>query len=200
MVLGIKGEADELGQRLSRWGTVFQGELIGIQLAADWLLQSGPYRGEEVNFYIDSSSTIKLLFADKVNAKTQLRAIELMDKVAKDRTTTINWIKSHQGHSGNHCVNETAKAVYQGLRQEPFGRRLVDESDLHKVKVTNIHKLMQQSCLRKLEIDENMPELFFNDEYLSQRPKLELVEDTDKEMSDSGLNRVHVQGQGDRKR
>ena len=85
--------------------------------------------------------------------------------------------------------------IYQGLRQEAFGRRFMDESDLHKVKVKNIHKLMQQSCLRKLELDENMSELFYNEEYLSQRPELELEEDTDEENSDSGLERVQTRRQ-----
>ena len=100
--------------------------------------------------------------------------------------------------TGAHIMSECP--IYQGLRQEAFGRRFVDESDLHKVKVENIHKLMQQSCLRKLELDENMPELFFNEDYLSQRPELELVEDTDEEMSDSGLDREQVIGRGGRKR
>ena len=44
-------------------------------------------------------------------------------------------------------------------------------------------------------MEENMPVVFLNEEYLSQRPELELVEDTDEELSDSG--RVH--GNGERK-
>ena len=63
-----------------------------------------------------------------------------------------------------------------------------------------MHKLMQQSCLRKLELDENMPELFYNEEYLSQRPELELVEDTDEEISDSGLEQELMRRQEARKR
>ena len=104
-------QTEELGQRLSSWNTVFQGELIGIQLAADWLIKTKMHQGEEVNFYIDSSSAIQSLFADKVSSKTQLRAIELLDEVARDRNTMVNWIKSHQGHSGNDWADESAKAA-----------------------------------------------------------------------------------------
>ena len=68
------------------------------------------YQGEEINFYVSSSSGIKSLYADNVNSKTQLRAIKLMDEVAKDETMTINWIKSHQGHSGNEWADVVAKA------------------------------------------------------------------------------------------
>ena len=49
---------------------------------------------------------------------------------------------------------------------------VTDWDALYKVKAKNIHKLLQQNCLRKLEIDENIPKLFYNEEYLSYRPEL----------------------------
>ncbi|GBL93405.1 hypothetical protein AVEN_219516-1 [Araneus ventricosus] len=87
-------------QRLPDTGTVFQAELVGIQMALDYCVSVRD--GSLVHIYSDSRSALQSL-ADPRNTHEIANEIKRsIESLSNDRKTILlHWIKAHVGYPGN---------------------------------------------------------------------------------------------------
>ena len=86
--------------------TVFQAEVLGIQKAAERLMN---HNAKSITFFSDSQSAISALAGWKIRSKTVSNCIETLNALGRDRNVTIKWIRAHVGWQGNEMADENAK-------------------------------------------------------------------------------------------
>jgi ribonuclease HI len=89
--------------------TVFQSELVAIQMAAERLIElkmSG-----KINIHTDSLSSIQALKADTLLTKQAIRTQDAIRRLAKNRKVKLKiyWVKAHVGTEFNERADELAK-------------------------------------------------------------------------------------------
>lgn len=62
-----------------------------------------------INFYVDNRASIHSLVKYKIDSILVKETIITLNKLAKNNTVIINWVKAHQGHVGNEVADNLAK-------------------------------------------------------------------------------------------
>ncbi|GBN56858.1 hypothetical protein AVEN_237105-1 [Araneus ventricosus] len=89
--------------------TVYQAGLVGLKLAAEFILTLRTTR--RVNVYSDSRSALKSL-ADPTNTHPLVGEVKRFLKRAKpERGMFLPWVKAHVGYHGNELADGEAKAA-----------------------------------------------------------------------------------------
>ncbi|GBO35987.1 Putative protein in type-1 retrotransposable element R1DM [Araneus ventricosus] len=95
--------------RLSDTCTVYQAELFGLQLAAEFCLTLNAT--QRVNIYSDSRSALQSL-ADPTNLHPLVGKVRrLLQRARSDRGVHLHWVKAHVGYFGNELADREAKAA-----------------------------------------------------------------------------------------
>ncbi|GBM50185.1 hypothetical protein AVEN_50077-1 [Araneus ventricosus] len=89
--------------------TVYQAELVGLKLAAEFILTLTTTR--RVNFYSDSRSALQSI-ADPTNTHPLVGEVKrLLKRVRSERGMFLHWVKAHVGYHGNELADGEAKAA-----------------------------------------------------------------------------------------
>ncbi|GBM64224.1 Putative protein in type-1 retrotransposable element R1DM [Araneus ventricosus] len=89
--------------------TVYQAELVGLKLAAEFVLTLTTTR--RVNVYSDSRSALQYL-ADPTNNHPLVREVKrLLERARSERGVFLHWVKAHVGYHGNELADAEAKAA-----------------------------------------------------------------------------------------
>ena len=96
---------------MNKEGTVFQAELIALDLAANALMNMLKTRKYKyIKIFSDSMSSLQALDSGKITSKTVLKtkqSLNLLSSMVK--SVRLNWIKAHVGHEGNKRADILAK-------------------------------------------------------------------------------------------
>ncbi|GBN42412.1 hypothetical protein AVEN_33317-1 [Araneus ventricosus] len=99
--------------RLGDHCTVYQAELIGLKLAAEFILTLTTTR--RVNIYSDSRSALQSL-ADPTNTHPLVGEVKrLLKRARSERGVFLHWVKAHVGYHGNELADGEAKAAAVSL-------------------------------------------------------------------------------------
>jgi ribonuclease HI len=100
-----------LRRRLASYCTVFQAEMLGLSLGAEWAAERHIF-GFTIKFFVDNQSLLHALNSFHVSAS--LRALQLtLQRLAEHHTVSLHWIPAHQGHLGNEEADRNAKLAAQ---------------------------------------------------------------------------------------
>ncbi|GBM22516.1 hypothetical protein AVEN_183953-1 [Araneus ventricosus] len=89
--------------------TVYQAELVGLKLAAEFILTLTTTR--RVNVYPDSRSALQSL-ADPTNTHPLVGEVKrLLKKARSERGVFLHWVKAHVGYHGNELAEGEAEAA-----------------------------------------------------------------------------------------
>ena len=100
---------------LGEEASVFQGEVYAIKSAANWLAEKEMVR-KNIIIYSDSRAALLALNQTKIKSKLVLSTRRVLDRVGKDNTVVLRWVKAHVGHFGNEFADELAKKGAEGQR------------------------------------------------------------------------------------
>ncbi|GBN85860.1 hypothetical protein AVEN_233279-2 [Araneus ventricosus] len=96
-------------RRLGDTCTVYQAELFGLQLAAEYCLTLSAT--QRVNIFSDSRSALQSL-ADPTNLHPLVGKVRrLLQKARSERGVHLHWVKAHVGYLGNELADGEAKAA-----------------------------------------------------------------------------------------
>jgi ribonuclease HI len=76
--------------------------------------------------------------------------------------------------------------VLMTARVDSFRHRFFDNDFLPRLKINDLQTFLQRKDIKALENDDEMPEFFCNDAYLTREPSLLSMPDTDSESQDDG--------------
>ncbi|GBN36109.1 hypothetical protein AVEN_152063-1 [Araneus ventricosus] len=89
--------------------TVYQAELVGLKLAAEFILTLTATK--RVNVYSDSRSGLQSL-EDPTNTHPLVGEVKrLLKRVRSERGVFLHWVKAHVGYHGNELADDEAKAA-----------------------------------------------------------------------------------------
>ncbi|GBN21981.1 hypothetical protein AVEN_81069-1 [Araneus ventricosus] len=95
--------------RLGENCTVYQAELVGLKLAANFVLTLTTTK--RVNVYSDSRSALQSL-ADPINTHPLVGEVRrLLKRARSERGVFLHWVKAHVGYHGNELADAEAKAA-----------------------------------------------------------------------------------------
>ena len=102
---------------LGKSATVFQAELIGIKMAAEYLSER-KVEGKTVLFNVDNQAAIKSL-GNLANGNVLINEIKvLLNCLSRDNLVTVKWLPGHMGYMGNEVADRLAKL---GTKTETLG-------------------------------------------------------------------------------
>ncbi len=93
---------------LKQFNTVFQAEVIAIDMAAKHLIDFN-LKNKSLFFFSDSQAAIKSLSNLSVRSQTVLNCINSLNKLGQDNSITIKWIPGHKTYEGNEMDDKLAK-------------------------------------------------------------------------------------------
>ncbi|GBN68194.1 hypothetical protein AVEN_116066-1 [Araneus ventricosus] len=95
--------------RLGDTCTVYQAELVGLKLAAEFVLTLTTTK--RVKVYSDSRSALQSL-ADSTNCHPLVGEVRrLLKRARSERGVFLHWVKAHVGYHGNELADGEAKAA-----------------------------------------------------------------------------------------
>ena len=96
---------------VNKEGTVFQAELVAIDLASQALVEMSKEKGYKfIKMFSDSMSSLQALDSAKITSKTVLKTKRSLNRLASVvKSVRVNWIKAHVGHEGNERADHLAK-------------------------------------------------------------------------------------------
>ena len=103
--------------RLPEYCTVYQAEVMAIQLAAQEAQNILGPRDSYIKLFSDSQAALKSLDKYRCLSKTVVKAVEALNVLGSDRQRReLNWIKAHNNYSGNERADELARnATYHNV-------------------------------------------------------------------------------------
>ena len=107
---------------LGRSTTVFQAELVGIDIAAKELIGAGT-KGKYITIFCDNQAVLKALDGSFTNSLLMRECHQTLNRLATcNNDLSIIWIPSHRGIRGNEMADYAAKeaARVRAAGAEPF--------------------------------------------------------------------------------
>ena len=96
--------------RLPDYCTVYQDEVMAIQLAAEEASSILTHEDTYIKFFSDSQAALKSLTKYKIASKSVARAINAMNELGANRQRVeLNWIKAQNNFEGNERADELAR-------------------------------------------------------------------------------------------
>lgn len=98
-----------LSFRLPEYCSVFQAEMVAINEAAKWVLQSG-LESNEISILSDSQAVIKSLNSVYLTSKAAIQCREALNELATKVRVNVVWVPGHRDITGNCMADELARA------------------------------------------------------------------------------------------
>ena len=96
--------------RLPEHCTVYQAEVMAIQLASQEAITILEPSDKYIKLFSDSQAALKSLNKFRCLSKTVVRAVEGLNELGKNRQRLeLNWIKAHNNYPGNERADELAR-------------------------------------------------------------------------------------------
>ena len=110
-------EAEFDSVRLPDYGTVFQGEMLAIKLAAERCYEKLAPGTKYIKLFSDSQAALKSLNKPNVKSKLVAQTIAALNNLGRQvNRLQLSWIKAHANHKGNERADELARnAVFQSI-------------------------------------------------------------------------------------
>ena len=114
---GIYGDSYELCFSLGNLATIFQAELVAINVCVLQLL-SDDVINKNIAICSDSQAVIKALNKQETKSKLTWECYSNLSKLSERNNVTIVWVPGHSGIEGNEKLDELAK---KGAEQQYIG-------------------------------------------------------------------------------
>ena len=103
--------------RLPEYCTVYQAEVMAIQLASEEALIKLKPNDMYIKLFSDSQAALKSLNKFRCLSKTVVRTVDALNELGRDRERLeLNWIKAHNNYPGNERADELARnAAYHNI-------------------------------------------------------------------------------------
>lgn len=118
---GVKGPNFALSKPLGKEATIFQAELIAMELCIQEIIRRA-HRNQTIYILSDSQAVLKALLSHKQESKLVWSCLQNLKILAKRNKVTLMWVPGHIGVEGNEEADRLAKegATTKFIGPEPF--------------------------------------------------------------------------------
>ncbi|CAB0007833.1 unnamed protein product [Nesidiocoris tenuis] len=119
--LGVTGPRFSLALPLGSCATVFQAEVLAIDICAQELLRRGT-KNARICIFSDSQAALKAISAFSHKSRLTWDCLNTLKALARDNRITLTWVLGHAGIKGNEKADSLAKLGAESLPTgpEPF--------------------------------------------------------------------------------
>ncbi|CAA9998748.1 unnamed protein product [Nesidiocoris tenuis] len=119
--LGVTGPRFSLALPLGSCATIFQAEVLAIDICAQELLRRGT-KNARICIFSDSQAALKAISAFSHKSRLTWDCLNTLKALARDNRITLTWVLGHAGIKGNEKADSSAKLGAESLPTgpEPF--------------------------------------------------------------------------------
>ncbi|XP_053400720.1 uncharacterized protein LOC128557399 [Mercenaria mercenaria] len=116
---GYSSQPILLNKGVSKIGNNFSGEVVGIEIAMDFLVEATHIMDKKIHLFTDCQSAIIPVFFKETPAYKVETILKIKGKIGllEDRrnTAAVHWIPGHKGLKGNELADQQAKLAAKSM-------------------------------------------------------------------------------------
>ncbi|XP_045179807.2 uncharacterized protein LOC123539306 [Mercenaria mercenaria] len=156
---GYSSQPILLNKGVSKSGNNFSGEVVGIEIAMDFLVEATHIMDKKIHLFTDCQSAIISVFCKETPAYKVETILKIKGKIGllEDRrnTVTVHWIPGHKGLKGNELADQQAKlAAKSMIDSTDEGTGMLDSRDAVRIMKEKVKQKWNNKYIHSDKVDK----------------------------------------------